>query len=258
MEAVGIAPYFRDEHALIYCADCRTILPKIPTGVIDLCLTDPPYLVHAGTGGGCFGNRDHLVNTGGFTDGGVDYEFLGRYDNWFCFCSRRQLPELLGMAQSRDRWNLITWCKPNPVPTCNNKYLPDVEYIVHGFSGGRLFGDMAEKSCFIIHPCGNKETPHPNEKPFSVAVKLVRLGTKAGDLILDPFMGSGTTLVAAKQLGRRCIGIEIERRYCDIAIERLKQEVLPFGNSQFDERHSESQVSMFDAVTDGTDGAEVV
>ena len=219
-----IEPYYDHDGITIFLGDCRDILPGLPK--VDLVLTDPPYDVHAGKGGGCFGNRDHLVNTGGFTDGGVDFGFLEGAQNWFCFCSRLQLPALLSVAQAAPRWNLLTWCKPNPVPTCNNKYLPDVEFIVHGFTSGRLFGDMSVKSCFSLYPCGNKETPHPNEKPLALVGKLVTLGTQPRDTILDPFMGSGTTLVAAKQLGRKAIGIEIEERYCQIAVERLKQGVL--------------------------------
>ena len=221
-----IEPYYSHSGITIYCADCRDILPNLPKA--DLLLTDPPYLVHAGAGGGCFGNRDHLVETGDFTDGGCDYSFLDPFHNWFVFCSRRQLPELIPWALKRERWNLITWCKPNPVPTCNNKYLPDVEYIVHGFSGGRLFGEMADKQAFILHPCGNKETDHPNEKPLTVIAKLIRLGTQEGETIIDPFMGSGTTLVAAKNLGRKAVGIEIEEKYCETAAKRLSQEVFDF------------------------------
>jgi site-specific DNA-methyltransferase (adenine-specific) len=79
-----------------------------------------------------------------------------------------------------------------------------------------------------MHPCGNKETDHPNEKPLSVLSKLVRLGTIEGELIVDPFLGSGTTLVAAKNLGRKAIGIDIEERYCEIAANRLRQSVFQF------------------------------
>ena len=69
---------------------------------------------------------------------------------------------------------------------------------------------------------------HPCEKPIEMMTHIVKASTQAGAAVLDPFMGSGTTLVAAKQLGRKCIGIEMEEKYCEIAAERLRQGVL-FG-----------------------------
>jgi site-specific DNA-methyltransferase (adenine-specific) len=221
-----MTPYYEHAGITIYHGDCREIMPTLPK--CDLLLTDPPYLVRAGIGGGVFGTRNSLVNTGGFTDGGCSYSFLESFTNWFVFCSRLQLPELLSEAQKRDRWNLITWCKPNPVPTCCNKYLPDVEYIVHGFSSGRLFGEMSDKQSFILHPCGNKKTAHPNEKPLSVMSKLIRLGSQEGETIIDPFVGSGSSLLAARNMGRNAIGIDIEEEWCECTAKRLSQEVLQF------------------------------
>lgn len=223
-------PYYEHGGITIYHGDCRDVLPTLEP--VDLVVTDPPYDVHAGKGGGAFGNRASLVNTGGFTDGGCDYSFLdAAWPGWFCFCSLKQLPSLLSAAGDMPRHHLLTWCKPNPVPTCSNKYLPDVEYIVHGFTRGRLFGEFKDKASFVVHRCGDKRTDHPNEKPLSLLARLVRLGSKDGETLLDPFMGSGTTLRAAKDLGRKAIGIEIEERYCEIAAKRLAQEVLPFGNT---------------------------
>jgi DNA modification methylase len=70
---------------------------------------------------------------------------------------------------------------------------------------------------------------HPCPKPVRFCTQIISRLTTPGQLVVDPFMGSGTTLVAAKQLGRRAIGIDIEERYCEIAAKRLEQEVLDFG-----------------------------
>lgn len=201
--------------------DCLDILPSLPP--VALVVTDPPYIVNVTSGAGAFGKRPHLVGTSGFTDEGVDFGFLQQFSNWFCFCSRRQLKDLLGIAERCDRFNLLTWCKPNPVPTCNNKYLPDVEFIVHGFQSGRLFGSMSLKSSYMVYPSGNHETNHPNEKPLRLMEKLIQLGTQPGDLVLDPFMGSGTTGVACVRTGRRFIGIEIDPTYFAIAQRRIAE-----------------------------------
>lgn len=216
-------PYYQDEYVTLYHGDCREILPEL--GTFDLLLTDPPYLLPGMKGAGCFGNRPALKNTQGFTDGGFDSSVLDGFENWFCFCSKHNLHELLEKAKL-GRWSILQWCKPNPVPTCNNTYLSDVEYCVHQFQKGRLFGEMKDKSLFFVHRAGDKETSHPNEKPLSLIRKLVILGTRVGETILDPFAGSGTTGRAAKDLGRKCTLIEREEKYCEIAANRMSQEVL--------------------------------
>ena len=70
---------------------------------------------------------------------------------------------------------------------------------------------------------------HPTQKPIALIEQLLSQFTDLGDVVLDPFMGSGTTLRAAKNLGRKAIGIEIEERYCEIAVTRLAQTVLPLS-----------------------------
>ena len=220
-----ICPYYQDSAVTIYHGDCREIVPTL--GRIDLLLTDPPYLLPVMKGAGCFGGRASLTGTQGFTDMGFDSTMLEQFDNWFCFCSKHNLVDVISRTGS-GKWALIHWCKPNPVPTCNNTYLSDVEYCVHRFSKGRLFGEMKDKSLFMVHPCGNKETLHPNEKPLALVKKCVVLGAKQGDTILDPFAGSCTTGRAAKDLGRKCVCIEREERYCEIGAKRMQQECFTF------------------------------
>lgn len=219
-----ITPYFQDDMSAIYHGDCMEILNDI-TDKIDLVVTDPPYEIIT-SGGGIGGRREYLSDIKGFTDCGFDMNILDRFDNWFCFCSKDSLIRLLQKAE-KNRWMLITWNKPNPAPLSNGNYLPDTEYIVHSFQPKRLFGEFENKSRYIIHPCQSGKTGHPNEKPVKVIKKLVALGSENGDTVLDMFMGSGTTLVAAKELGRKSIGIEREERYCELAARKMTQNILP-------------------------------
>lgn len=205
----------------LYLGDCYDILPKLQWP--DLIITDPPYVIHAGVGGGAFGKRSHLVDTGGFTDSGCDYSILERSLNWVCFCSFAQVEKLLALAKNKDRRALLTWNKPNPVPTCNNKYLPDTEFIVHGFDKGNLFGGYKDKSTFFVYPCGNKTTTHPNEKPLPLMEKLLNVAAGPDFWCVDPFMGSGTTGVACVNNHLSFTGIEREEKYFYIACKRIEK-----------------------------------
>ena len=125
---------------------------------------------------------------------------------------------------------LLTWNKTNPSPLINNTYLPDTEYIVHCYEAGRLYGGYQDKARFIV-TSNRQHLSHPNEKPLTVMSKLIATASDVGQIVLDPFMGSGSTLVACKQMSRKAIGIEREEKYCEIAARRLSQGVFDFSTT---------------------------
>jgi DNA modification methylase len=221
---ISMKPYYDFGGITIYHGDCREVLPSIERCA--LTLTDPPYELEA-AGGGIGAKRKYLSDIKGHIDAGFDIEMLSEFENWMCFCGKGQLKELL--AATGDRvWALVTWNKPNPTPLCAGNYLPDTEYIVHAYRSGRLFGDYKDKSRFIVYPAQQNNFDHPTVKPLAVLIKMLNLGSLPGETVLDPYCGSGSTLVAARDIGRKAIGIEIEERYAEIAARRLEQEVFAF------------------------------
>jgi DNA modification methylase len=216
-------PYYEEPGITIYCADCRDVLPHLPK--VDLVLTDPPYGIALDTdnsrfSGGTKGNMAKRGNGIGSAGGKpiandqapFDPSFLvsiGKSQiiwGWHCF------PNLL------PRGACLVWLKRNDAAF--GSFLSDAETAWmskgHGVYCRR---DLSNNAIAL-------ERAHPTQKPVSLMAWCLNFFPTA-ELVFDPFMGSGTTLVAAKQLGRRAIGIEIERKYCDIAIDRLRQEVLP-------------------------------
>lgn len=125
--------------------------------------------------------------------------------------------------------DLLTWHKTNPVPACSNKYLSDTEYcLFFRDKGVKLYGNYDTKRKWYVSPynAGDKRLySHPTIKPLEITKNLITNSASSENgqvpVILDPFMGSGTTAVAAKQLGFDYVGFEIDPKYCDIAIQRV-------------------------------------
>lgn len=202
-------PFYEHGGITIYCADCREVLPTLPT--VDLVLTDPPYGINFAAQPTKWQRRAGQ-----------------RPESWDSM-TITEVPSLLSIGRIQIVWGgnyyplppsrgWLTWYKPDAPPSMANVELA----WTNQDRNSRLI------TCTISATNGER-VGHPTQKPLAVMLWCLNQFPNA-KLILDPFMGSGTTLVAAKQLGRRAIGIEIEERYCEIAARRLEQEVLPFAD----------------------------
>jgi DNA modification methylase len=208
--------------------DCTLELTKLPKRSVDLVCTDPPYVV-AAKGCGLSGDRRYLREISARRlDNGFDLSLLQEFlrvlktPNIILFCSRLQLRDYLNWAHAADlKWALICWHKTNPTPLTNNNYLPDTEYILHLWRSRRLAGRYQTKRRYYVQARERHKLPHPTVKPLNIVMNLIENATHHGDVVLDPFLGSGTTAVAAKMLGRRFIGIEWDKQYLDIARKRI-------------------------------------
>jgi DNA modification methylase len=192
-------PYYRDNQSdiVIYHADCRDILPLIPDKSIDLVLTDPPY------------PDQHLEY------GDCDISFLREFD-----C--RQLIFWSAKADFPLSYTAIhIWDKK-----CGVGSMYERIFERNGGKAYRVFRHYLINSTVAAKYTKDTFTGHPSQKPIALIEELVKRYSKENDVIFDPFMGSGTTLRASKELGRWCIGIEIEEKYCEIAAKRLSQSVM--------------------------------
>ena len=120
----------------------------------------------------------------------------------------------------------MTWNKTNPLPTYSNKYVNDVEYILYFHKGkGHCFPECyTDAFHYYLSPINSidkKKYKHPTIKPLEFTKRLIRNSSKKNNLVLDCFMGSGTTGVACKELERDFIGVEINKEFFDIAVERI-------------------------------------
>lgn len=214
--------------------DCLELMKKIPDNSIDLVITDPPYDVYAGKGGGAFGNRSSFKEIE-FMSNGFDESVLDelirvmKKINIYVFCSQKQIPLLINYFNVKHKcnWNLLTWHKTNPVPACKNKYLSDTEYIFFAREKGvPIYGEYKTKKTYYVTPLNTKEKKlygHPTVKPQEILENLVINSSNENDIVLDPFMGSGSTGVAAVNNNRKFIGLEINEEYFSTAQSRLQQ-----------------------------------
>jgi len=228
-------PYYQDNSVKIYHGDCREILntaylPQLPR--INTVCTDPPYSqrTHEGARTGNIKINKKLI----------DFEPITKeaLHSVFYWCGEI----LKGWLISTIDWRYMSYFNENPP-----KNLDFIRFGIWDKPNGtpQFTGDrpaMGWEAILIMHTKGKKKWNgggsravwrhnkisglHPTAKPQSLIITLLNLFSNENETILDPFMGSGTTLRIAKDLGRKAIGIEIEEKYCEIAARRMGQESL--------------------------------
>lgn len=224
-------PYYEHRGITIYHGDCRDVLPTI-TEPVDLVATDPPYGVSYVTA-----RRSHSdsLRVPIANDKDLDVvkdawpliiDSLALDRHWYAFASPRRIAEaesIIGKPK-----HILAWDKGNrgTVGDLDSGFGEAWEAIFYGMKGRRSLNGPRPRTVLRMDWSSTMDPVHPTVKPVSLLAKLIGWSSNPGEMVLDPFMGSGTTLRAAKDLGRRAIGIEIEERYCEIAAKRLSQEVL--------------------------------
>ena len=239
--------YYSDDSVILVHGDCREVLAGMGDASVDAVMTDPPYTerTHAGA----------RSNSSSATDRG---RVLSGNDAAFAAITDADLAERLAECGRISRgWVIATlayqhafafdmappvglrclrigvWVKSNPMPQISgDRPAQGWEAIAY------LHRDDTKPQWSGGGKAGNYVAPvqqgqgHPTVKPMSMLTDWVAKFTHPGDVILDPFAGSGTTLRAAKDDGRRAIGVELEERYCEIAAKRLAQDAFDFGGGE--------------------------
>lgn len=233
---------YKDELGMMFNGDCLELMKDIPDKSIDMIITDPPYL-HVK--GGCKCKR---VNVGKYSkesfinkemsDFGREKirEFLNlsklklKKMNMYIFCSKLQLPFYFEwITENKYNFDLLIWNKISQSFKSSKHFSADIEYIIRinqsGVSLNKIINE--ERDCCNaeyykkIQTFKREKGSHETIKPIELIKRYIELSSNKDDVILDMFMGSGTTAVACKNLNRRYIGIEIDKEYFDIAVNRL-------------------------------------
>lgn len=250
-----MTPYYQKDGIAIYCCNALDLLPELTPGSIGLVATDPPYgisnevVITRSKNKMKFGNAKDIVSNFGQWD-----KFATEYDFWkFTFAWADRCATLLRDGGNfisyfdRDKINFLSMrlqkkhglkkrgyvadCKSNPVPQARKvSWMNGWEEMgVWAKPGKTTYNyQLGQHADYFMRPIcgGNERTEHPTQKPLSVFKDIVAWWSNPDDTVLDPFMGSGTTAVACKLLGRKFIGCEREEKYVEIAVKRLSQDVM--------------------------------
>jgi len=222
--------------ATLYLGDCMDILPTLDK--VDAVITDPPYEIRNKFGtSDLYGTRrmEFHFDTAGVTDAVVIPALslaFPRAQSFHVFCDPEQYAGIAAAARiagmTPKPFAKVKLCSPPPMP--GNWWPSGFELAMYGYRPGAYFGDTSgtRKNTMVYDSYRNgirasEKADHPTQKWLPMVAYLLQTLVKPGGTALDPFMGSGTTGVAAIQLGRKFIGIEREPKYFDIACQRIEQ-----------------------------------
>ncbi len=225
----------------IYCDDAYNKIHEFhKIGlIVDHIITDPPYNISqnnnfstmksANRQGVDFGEWDKDFDLTGWIK---NYEkILSKNGSMIIFCSYRFISKIIDALENSELIvkDILEWRKSNPMPrNIDRRYVQDTEFAVWAVKKGAkwIFNKSKDESYLraqFIAPvvAGKERTEHPTQKSLFVMEKLIKIHTNPGEVILDPFMGSGTTGVAALKNNRNFIGIELDNKYFDLSLNRL-------------------------------------
>ena len=246
-------PYYDADGVTLYHADCRDVLPELERESIDMIWTDPPYGHSNGDGDlaasrlGVRGARQRplatIANDGAEEWPALMQAFLDqaarilKRDCCCCCCCGGGGPSpsfaraALWIDERLSFFHAVVWDKSARGHGLGWRFRRDYEFVMvaHRKGGKLAWADDSVAVPNIVRDAPVPNTLHPTTKPIALVQRFVTWHTQPGDTVLDPFAGSGTSLVAAKDLGRRAIGVELDERHCETAALRLSQGVLDFG-----------------------------
>lgn len=237
--SASIKPYYKENGIEIYLGDCQDILPLLQKA--DVTITDPPYEKECHNEGRRVQRSSSLENEPlefkAMTEAlraAIVWEIAKKTSRWLLtFCQIEAAPiwrkayEKYGVVYRRT----MIWVKPDGLPQLSGDGPGqgfETILAMHKDTSGRDRWNGGGRTGVFIHnkSRGGEPNLHQTQKPITLMKELVKFFSDEGETILDPFCGSGSTLVAARELNRKAIGIEIEERYCEIAVKRLSQGVL--------------------------------
>lgn len=231
----------------LYNGDCMEVMKNIPDNSVDLICTDIPYEFTHHLGGGTRKLHKRAMKmreTIDFMANGIDYdsvftEFMriNKIPNMIIFCSNMQIGKIINFFfQQNVKTDLLVWEKTNPAPLCNGKYIGDLEYIIYAHVKGSPFNNDVEfkykKKCKVYPIVVSKDKIHPTQKPVALMNELVNLHSLENQVVIDPFMGSGSTEIACINLNRKFIGIEKDPTFFELAKKRINDAEQGIENKQ--------------------------
>ncbi|MCX6723682.1 MAG: site-specific DNA-methyltransferase [Candidatus Staskawiczbacteria bacterium] len=214
----------------IICGDAIEELKKLPDRAVSSIITDPPYGISKDLN--CKNERLGTTAKLNFNFGEWDKlnnEWLElatqKTNGWFIsFCAKKDIGIFWNALEKNGfiAVDALVWQKPDPVPfNAKSRFLNAWEIAIVGKRPGAIWNSTYQHNIFKYQAPKNKTRIHPTQKPLELIKELVLLTTKKGDIVLDPFMGSGTTAVACKESGRNYLGFEIDKKYCELANNRV-------------------------------------
>ena len=204
--------------------DCMDFLPTIADNSVDITVTDIPYDEVNRKSSGLRNLDKGVADIAEFSLEYLVSELCRTTkSSVYIFCGIGQVSEIRRlMVENRMSTRLCIWEKTNPSPMNGDKlWLSGVECCVFGRFPKSTFNEHCKNTVFR-YPCGRNKL-HPTQKPLELIERLVLASSNPGDTVFDPFMGSGTTAIAAINTGRHFIGIEKDAGYFDIAQKRIAE-----------------------------------